>query len=334
MSERTDENGLIIAKNITNLGLPVKFKRSIDGALGDTYFLEITNIALYTKAKLNAIQEQLTVAHGITCVFENTNEPSIIKLSMIYKQGTLNIDYVESLGYPKGSFPIGVDNDNKPVCIDFRKTPHLLIAGTTGSGKSTLLHNLTYNIIHQYHRTRNMERMGNVAIGIIDPKGSEFCDYNGIKCVKYVSDIKQSISLLKFLCDLMDKRYLDKSLDDYDIYLVIDELADLMFRSKHEVEESLIRLAQKGRACHIYLIVATQRPTVDVCSGLIKANMSCRIVLQTANAMDSVVVLEHKGAETLRGMGEAIIKNGAVERRFQVALPDFEQELIIQAKQH
>jgi S-DNA-T family DNA segregation ATPase FtsK/SpoIIIE len=122
------------------------------------------------------------------------------------------------------------------------------------------------------------------------------------------------------------------------IYVFIDELADLMLLSRYEVEESITRLAQKGRACGIHLIVATQRPTANVLTGLIKANMPCKIALKVSSVRDSVVALDHKGAEQLLGFGDAIIKvpYSTEETRFQCAYVSKQkiQELIEMRKEN
>ena len=161
---------------------------------------------------------------------------------------------------------------------------------------------------------------------IIDPKGNELDRYKNCGCVWFVDDTRKEIAQLEWAVAEMDRRYKENITTATDTFIVIDELADLMLTSKFEVEEYIVRLAQKGRACGIHLIVATQRPTIDVCSGLIKANMPYRIGLKTASVRDSVVILDHKGLETLKGRGDCIVKLGLQEYRTQIALP--EDELI------
>ena len=216
---------------------------------------------------------------------------------------------------------LGIDSNGNKVAIDFNKTPHLLIGGSTGSGKTNLLKNLIVNIFSHYPKINR-----SILVEIIDTK-YELKQFEKMKSVLHFGEgIKSTkkdsaYNCLKGACSIMDKRYKGIYKHDYELFVIIDELADLMLTTdmRSEVEDMLVRLASKGRACGVHLIIATQRPTVNVCSGLIKANMSDRIVLKTANKRDSVVILDHAGAETLAGNGDCIYKKGLDEIHLQIA---------------
>ena len=313
--ERLQQNGVGLANDMTICGYPSTFINAVDSPLGETYFFDLVNPLSSTKAGLKKAVERLTITHKVdmTLKLTKTTHYSIFVskdegnyLSLLACLNEVNFC----------QFVIGKDDTGELVSLDFDKIPHLLIAGATGSGKSVLLHNLLVNLFAQQNRKRQFELL------IIDPKGSEFRDYKQTGC-HFCDTTADAIAWLKGVETTMDARYkLKDPMSKHDIYVVIDELADLMLTSKHEVEQSIVRIAQKGRACGIHLIVATQRPTIDVCSGLIKANMPYRIALKTASVRDSIVILDHKGAEQLKGRGDCIVKLGLREIHTQVAYPD------------
>ena len=204
----------------------------------------------------------------------------------------------------------GVDDSNKPVVIHFNKTPHILIAGTTGSGKSVMLNSAICSIL----RTATPK---NVMFYMIDTKRVELSYYRklGNNC-KVATNVQDGINLLKAICQEMEQRYIymeENFLKDIPdgykrITVIIEELGDLMYESKNEVEPYIVKIARLGRACGIHLIMATQRPTVDVCTGSIKANIGCRFALQTTSGTDSRNILGHIGAEKLKGQGDCLLK--------------------------
>lgn len=208
------------------------------------------------------------------------------------------------------SIVFGVDDNNEILTYSFDKMPHLLVAGATGSGKSVFLNNLILNICHFG---------GDTGLVLIDPKQVEFTQFemsSHLAC-PIITDTQKAINVLNNLCDTMDERYTElRNLGLKDnskkifpkIVVVIDELADLMLTSKAEVETPIVRLAQKGRACGIHLVLATQRPTVNVITGLIKANIPCRIAFSMASNRDSIVLLDHSGANELMGNGDCLVK--------------------------
>lgn len=191
--------------------------------------------------------------------------------------------------------------------------PHLLIAGASGSGKSTLLHNIISSFLDK-------KAFDNVAFTLIDTKKIEFSRY---KAPRYADDIYQNIAtdipsafyILSLISRMIDDSYSEMAKSGETMYkgtkqvVIIDEFADLIARGNDSLERLIIKIAQLGRACGVHLIIATQRPSATVCTGLIKANIPCRIAFQCASKVDSRVVIEQNGAELLRGKGEALYRD-------------------------
>jgi DNA segregation ATPase FtsK/SpoIIIE, S-DNA-T family len=218
------------------------------------------------------------------------------------------------------SFWIGKDVTGKPIMADLVRLVHLLIAGTTGSGKSGCLNALITSIL--LRATPDEVRMI-----MIDPKKVELSNFNGVPhlLAPVVTNMKQATYVLDNVCREMDRRYdvlsrngvqdiraLNKKLlragEEAMPYtmVIIDELADLMMVAPSEVEDSIIRLGQLGRSCGIHLVVATQRPSVDVVTGMIKTNIPSRIAFAVASQTDSRIILDQGGAESLLGMGDML----------------------------
>lgn len=319
--ERIDEAGNILAKDFCELGLEVEYVKGVSHILGDTFYFNLKDMSQYNESHIKSLLEKIAVFCHADMQFSKTNEAHF-KVEWRYSKG--NILPLASI-LDDNKVNIGKDTDNNVISIDFdSKTPHLLIAGTTGSGKSVLLKTLFISL-YNYHKHYHTSRFNGAQFIIVDPKGSEFnCFRNVVD--NYFDNTQASIKALHQLEDIMDNRYKNMDKVKTPIYIIIDELADLMLTSRFEVEQSIVRIAQKGRACGMHLIVATQRPSVDVVSGLIKANLPCRLALKTAGVRDSVIILDHKGSEALAGNGDCIFKNGLEEKHFKVAYPD--QDLI------
>jgi len=203
----------------------------------------------------------------------------------------------------------GVDKSGKVVTRDLATFPHLLIAGQTGSGKSIAVH----SIIKCLLATRSRE---DVRLVLIDPKRVELGVYqNHEQVLAFKDDMYEASNTLHWATMEMDRRYEQmkdagardvSELGLYRLAIVIDELADLMLQS-HSAEHRLIRLGQLGRAAGVHVVAATQRPTVDVVTGLIKANMPARLAFKTVSYVDSRVILDQKGAEGLLGKGDGLL---------------------------
>ena len=225
---------------------------------------------------------------------------------------------------------IGKDISGNIEVIDLSKTPHLLVAGTTGSGKSVFINTLLASILYKFSPD-------DLRLILIDPKMLELSVYNDIAhlLTPVVTEPKKAILALKWVCKEMERRYSlmneenTRSLEGYNqksleklpfIVVFIDEMADLMMTAGKEVEHYVQRLAQMARACGIHLVMATQRPSVDIITGSIKANFPSRISFQVASKYDSRTVLGEIGAEQLLGNGDMLMsKNGGNLIRYQSA---------------
>lgn len=225
-----------------------------------------------------------------------------------------------------GELPLclGVDIAGKPVFADLAKMPHLLMAGTTGSGKSVGLNSFILSLIAR----KNSDELKFV---LIDPKRVEFSVYNdqSYMLASVVTDNAQASAMLAYLVEEMERRYglfeneLVRNISEYRqkggklpyIVCVIDEFADLIAADK-KVEISVQRLAQKARAAGIHLVLATQRPSVDVVTGVLKANFPTRLSYKVASQADSRTILDMPGAEDLLGRGDALFlpQNGEIKR--------------------
>lgn len=218
---------------------------------------------------------------------------------------------------------LGVTELNNVLTFDLARMPHTLVAGTTGSGKSVLVNAIIGSLCYNY--TPNDCRFV-----MIDPKQVELSRWSSLRGFLHcpvVTDMSKAAAKLEELCSIMDGRYAvmkRKRVTSSEglfprIMVVIDELADLMLTNRKSVEKSIVRIAQLGRAAGIHLLLATQRPTVNVVTGLIKANVPCRIALKVATAKDSEVILDHRGAEKLLGAGDALVKfpSSVTTYRFQ-----------------
>ncbi len=241
-----------------------------------------------------------------------------------------NVNLGDVLPYVKGGpleLAIGRDAEGTPVVADLAKMPHLLIAGTTGSGKSVMINSIITTLL-----MRALPE--DVRLIMVDPKRVELAGYNGLPhlYVPVVTEPKQAASALQWAVSEMERRlkvferlnvrkistYNEKQaageFEHYDnppqkmpyLVIIIDELSDLMMVAGKDVEASIVRIAQLGRAAGIHLIVATQRPSSNVVTGLIKANITNRIAFNVATGIDSRVIIDQTGAEKLTGLGDML----------------------------
>ena len=247
----------------------------------------------------------------------------------------------------KLSFALGKDIGGECIVGNIAKLPHMLIAGTTGSGKSVCMNSLILSLLYK-------ARPDEVKLIMIDPKMVELGVYNGIPhlYVPVVTDPKKAAGALQWSVVEMLKRYRlfsevgVRDLENYNkhceangeqtlprVVIVIDELADLMMIASKEVEESICRVAQMGRAAGMHLVIATQRPSADVITGLMKANIPSRIAFAVSSAMESRIILDQGGAEKLVGMGDMLFSPvgcGKPTRIQGAFVSDEEREEVIQ----
>ena len=247
----------------------------------------------------------------------------------------------------KLSFALGKDIGGDCIVGNIAKLPHMLIAGTTGSGKSVCMNSLILSLLYK-------ARPDEVRLIMIDPKMVELGVYNGIPhlYVPVVTDPKKAAGALQWSVVEMLKRYRlfseigVRDLESYNkhaqvagedtlpqVVIVIDELADLMLVASKEVEESICRVAQMGRAAGMHLVIATQRPSADVITGLMKANIPSRIAFAVSSAMESRIILDQGGAEKLVGMGDMLfspVGSGKPTRIQGAFVSDEEREEVIQ----
>ena len=234
-------------------------------------------------------------------------------------------DVIESDKFKKAesklAFALGKDTSGEVTLGDIAKMPHVLVAGATGSGKSVCINSILVSILYK-------AKPNEVKLILIDPKMVELSGYNGIPhlLIPVVTDPKKAAGALDWAVNEMESRYAKfaecgvKDIKGYNkvmerqergkrlpqIVIVIDELADLMMVAKNDVETSICRIAQKARAAGMYLVIATQRPSVDIVTGVIKANIPSRIAFTVSSQVDSRTILDQVGAENLLGRGDML----------------------------
>jgi DNA segregation ATPase FtsK/SpoIIIE, S-DNA-T family len=238
------------------------------------------------------------------------------KAAALVRLGSL-MNYPEFNASGPLGFIMGRDVSGEPIFANIEKMPHMLIAGATGSGKSILVHALLTSLLYK-NSPQTLKMV------LIDPKRVELSIYDGIPHLisPVITDNKKAVGVLKWAISEMERRYelLQKAgsrdIKSYNnshaadalpfILIGIDEMADLMTSFGREVEGSIVRLAQMARATGIHLLLATQRPSVEVITGLIKANITSRVALQVASQIDSRTILDTSGAEKLLGHGDLL----------------------------
>lgn len=293
----------------------------------DNYFYY--DLKLNPNARVRDIQKY---SDEISLALKTTGKPSV---KVLHEAGVVRLefatprtqtlklfDFFVNKDIPRGEINclLGQMVNGDKMWMDLAQNPHMIISGTTGSGKSTLLHNIIANLINY----------NDVDLYLIDPKQIEFAEYKQrLKQVTVKSSYEEALALLKNAFDVMEFRYdlirtgtVPSTLKP--MVIIIDEFADLIMQDKgDEFYTILCRLAQKCRAARIHLILATQRPSVNIISGTIKANFPARIACRVASHVDSKVVLDASGAENLLGRGDALVRdNLRFMERFQVAYTD------------
>ena len=235
----------------------------------------------------------------------------------------------------------GIDENGEKIPVNLEKLPHLLVAGTTGSGKSVFLNSLILSLIYNYNTD-------DLRLCLIDPKTTEFELFQGLPHLLYnvINNFDDVILLLDEIITEMYKRYKilkkynckniieynekNKNNKMYKIIVIIDEMADLMTQDKKTIEKKLCQLAQLSRACGIHLIIATQRPSTDVITGLIKANFPSRLCFKVASVYDSKTILDRKGAEQLQGNGDALFQSVEMLEPVRIQTPFISTKKILE----
>lgn len=318
------ENGHRLEQQFIQLGFRVKLIDEIASPQCITYYFDCVNIADYSVRRIEKLLEKMSAFNHIKFSrVETTKSHFAITHGIAQRQPLFLTSFNFEPNYTTDiKIPIGKDLNNNVVNLDFGKIPHILIGGTTGSGKSVLLNTMLCSLLATTP-TKSFDLV------LIDPKKVELSMYQSLPNTTFIDDVNNAVFYLNQLCETMEMRYeyLEKEnlKDGKDklkpIFVIVDELADLMLTSRYEVEESIVRLAQKSRAVNIHLILATQSPRAVVITGLIKANIDCKIALKMASYRESVILLDHKGSENLLGFGDCLIKlpNQVEEIRTQIA---------------
>lgn len=290
----------------------------------------------FAATKINKIEKSLQElaiylqVKNVVLKKDNINGCIIFELENKNKK-ILSYNDINKKSHKKGVvLKFGKSIDNKLIDVDFCKLPHLLVAGTTGSGKSVFINTLICQLIQNYN-------INEISLMLIDVKIVEFSIYNNVpllyneNIITTTEEAKQNLNNIlneiNFRYNLL-KNYNCRNIDEYNltsndkmkkIFVFVDELADLLIQDKKHkikndiennmtIEEQLIRIAQIGRAAGVHLILATQRPSSDIITGLLKANIPSRVALSVATATDSRVILDAKGAENLNGNGDMLFK--------------------------
>jgi len=265
------------------------------------------------------------------------------KTAALVRLGSL-MNYPEFNASGPLGFVLGRDVSGEPIFANIEKMPHMLVAGATGSGKSILVHSLLTSLLYK-NSPQTLKMV------LIDPKRVELSIYDGIPHLisPVITDNKKAVGVLKWAISEMERRYelLQKAgcrdVKSYNtahadealpfILIGIDEMADLMTSFGREVEGSIVRLAQMARATGIHLLLATQRPSVEVITGLIKANITSRVALQVASQIDSRTILDTSGAEKLLGHGDLLFISAELSKPRRIQGAYISEEEIMQVVQ-
>lgn len=313
----------MIQKVLDHLNIPAKVVNTIQTDMMTRYLIETDKIAKVERAARD-------IAIGIRA-------PGIPTVTPLYSEGLIAVDFInnpdllvdffEILNHINGIVPValGKDYQGNPFYKDLVDFPHVLISGTTGSGKTVMLHSIICSIIYY-----NLAKLV-----LIDPKMVEFLPYTNIRQLLFpvVNTPADAFGAIKKLIDVMEERFSIlhsanvSTIQEYNkkkkpldyIVVVIDEYSDLIYTAKKEFQNLISRLAQKCRACGIHIIIATQRPSADVVTGVVKANFPTKISFRVSSAINSRVVLDEKGAECLLGRGDGMIKDNLGITRFKGA---------------
>jgi S-DNA-T family DNA segregation ATPase FtsK/SpoIIIE len=323
-------NANIIKRTLESFGIPVEMGEINVGPKVTRYTLKpAEGVKL---SRITALNQDLALALAAHPIRIEAPIPgkSLVGIEVPNKSAAL-VRLGNLMAYPEFQksgnlvFALGRDVSGEPVFADLEKMPHLLIAGATGSGKSVCIHSIITSFLYK-------NSPENLRLILIDPKRVELNLYEGLPhlIAPVVTESKKAISVFRWAISEMEKRYEmlqqagARDIKSYNsnknneplpyLVIVIDELADLMTSFGREVEGFIVRLAQMARATGIHLILSTQRPSVDVLTGLIKANITARIALQVASQVDSRTILDMAGAEKLLGGGDLLFISGELSK--------------------
>lgn len=323
-------NANIIKRTLDSFGIPVEMGEITIGPKVTRYTLKpAEGVKLSRIIALNQDLALALAAHPIRIEAPIPGKSLVgievpNKSAAIVRLGSL-MAYPEFISSGLLGFILGRDVSGEPIVADIEKMPHLLIAGSTGSGKSVAIHSLIVSLL--YKNSPETLRMV-----MIDPKRVELTIYNNIPHLisPVITEGKKALGVFRWAIDEMENRYeklqsagardirsYNKSRPDEpmpSLVIIVDELADLMATYGRDIESSIVRLAQMARATGIHLILSTQRPSVEVITGLIKANISSRVALQVASQVDSRTILDMSGAEKLLGGGDMLYINSSLSK--------------------
>ncbi|OGM91776.1 hypothetical protein A2999_00500 [Candidatus Wolfebacteria bacterium RIFCSPLOWO2_01_FULL_38_11] len=320
----------IIKRTLESFGIPVEMGEINIGPKVTRYTLKpAEGIKLSRIMALNSDLALAVAAHPIRIEAPIPGKSLVgievpNKVAAIVRLGSL-MNYPEFANSGPLGFILGRDVNGDPIFADIEKMPHALIAGSTGSGKSIAIHSLLISLL--YKNSPEMLKMI-----LIDPKRVELSVYDGLPhlIAPVITEPKKTINVFRWAIAEMDRRYEillkagSRDIQSYNkknpqeamsyILIVIDELADLMSNFGRDIEGAIVRLAQMARATGIHLVVSTQRPSVEVITGLIKANITTRIALQVASQVDSRTILDSAGAEKLLGGGDMLFVSSELSK--------------------
>ncbi|MDR0752294.1 MAG: hypothetical protein LBF12_06935 [Christensenellaceae bacterium] len=291
----------------------------------------VESLKMRLKVKVLEIEAPIKGKDAVGILFQNDKAETVGLKSIICSS--------EFICQKEGiTFALGQDIDGVPHVANLAETSHLIVAGATNTGKSVFMNSMLVSILFKHSPE-------DVRFIIIDPKRVEFVSYKGLPHMLIkdpITEIGHSLAVISWVINEMERRYTlleaynCRKLDEYNngkrdkinepklprILLVVDEMADLMLRARGLAEDNLTRIAQKGRAAGIHMVIATQKPTVNIISGLISANVVNRVAFQVIKNVDSRVILDDNGAEELVGRGDMLYKSNVDLKRMQGAYLD------------
>jgi S-DNA-T family DNA segregation ATPase FtsK/SpoIIIE len=322
----------IIKRTLDSFGIPVEMGEINVGPAVTRYTLKpAEGVKLSRIVALNADLALALAAHPIRIEAPIPGKSLVgievpNKAAALVRLGSL-MNYPEFQASGPLGFVLGRDVSGEPIFANIEKMPHILVAGATGSGKSILVHSLITSLLYK-------NSPATLRMVLIDPKRVELSMYDGIPhlITPVITENKKALGVLKWAIQEMDRRYEilqhsgSRDIKSYNakqtkpedvlpfVLIGIDEMADLMSSFGREVEGAIVRLAQMARATGIHLLLATQRPSVEVITGLIKANIPARVALQVASQIDSRTILDGAGAEKLLGHGDLLFLSAELSK--------------------